>query len=494
MTDNVFAAIDLGSNSFHMVIASLENGELKVVDRIKEMVRLADGLDEDEVLSEKVMDKAVGALGRFGERLRNISPKNIRVVGTNTLRKAKNARVFLDRAIEVLGHDIEIVAGREEARLVYLGVAHSLDSGTRQRLVIDIGGGSTELIVGKGFEPVLRESKYMGCVSFTKKYFPGGKITEANFLEAQIAAQQELRSSVSKFTTLGWADAIGASGTIKSTQNILDANGWAHQEITLSGMKSIRAALVFCGSIDNIDVKGLSEDRYPVYCGGLAILISLFESLKIQKMIISDGAMREGILYDLIGRHENRDIRDNTIDAMMERYKVDRDQADRVEKTALRIYEQLKTSWQIEEHRNERILKWTAQIHEIGLSIAHSNFHKHGSYLLENSDLPGFSRQEQKVFWAVVRSHRRRIKPHRFVDLSKGFAEAGIRIAVILRIAVLLNRSREDKTPEIDAISDPTHLKLKFAPEFLNDNPLTLADLKNEKSYLKEVGIRLSFS
>ncbi len=492
MSDNIFAAIDLGSNSFHMVIASLENGELKVVDRIKEMVRLADGLDDEEMLSDKVITKAIRALSKFGERLRNVPTKNVRVVGTNTLRKAKNAKTFLTKAIEILGHDIEIVAGREEARLVYLGVAHSLDSGDRQRLVIDIGGGSTEVIVGQGFEPVLRESKYMGCVSFTKKYFPNGNITEANFFEAQIAAQQELRSSVSKFTNLGWADAIGASGTIKSTQNVLDANGWAHQEITLSGMKSIRSALVFCGSIENIDLKGLSEDRYPVYCGGLAILISLFESLQIKKMIISDGAMREGILYDLIGRHENRDIRDNTIDALMERYYVDRDQAKRVETTAMQLYEQLKTSWQLDEHRNERILKWTAQIHEIGLSIAHSNFHKHGSYLLENSDLPGFSRQEQKVFWAIVRSHRRRIKPHRFVDLSTGFADAGIRIAIILRIAVLLNRSREDKVPNIDAISDPTHLKLKFDPEFLNDNPLTLADLKSEKSYLKEVGVQLS--
>ncbi len=493
MSDNIFAAIDLGSNSFHMVIASLENDDLKVVDRMKEMVRLADGLDENENLTEHVIEKGIKTLEMFGERLRNIPSKNVRIVGTNTLRKAKNSRAFLDKAREALGHDIEIVAGREEARLVYLGVAHSLDTGSDQRLVIDIGGGSTEFIIGQGFEPIQRESKYMGCVSFTKKYFADGQISESNFRNAQMAAQQELRPIVNNFKSLGWIDAIGASGTIKSTQNILDANGWAHQEITLSGMKSIRSALIFSGSIENIDLKGLSEDRYPVYCGGLAILISLFESLAIQRMMISDGAMREGILYDLIGRNQNRDIRDNTIDAMMTKYNVDRNQAKRVEHLALRFYEQLKTPWQLEA-RHQRVVKWTSRIHEIGLSVAHSNFHKHGSYLLENSDLPGFSRQEQKVFWAVVRSHRRRIKPHRFVDLSTGFSESGIYLAIILRIAALLNRSREDKTPFIEAKADPTRIELKFESNFLDDNPMTLADLKSEKNYLKEVGIQLSIS
>ncbi len=493
MTQNMFAAIDLGSNSFHMVIASLENGELKVIDRIKEMVRLADGLDETEMLTEKVMKKALQALSRFGERLRHVPQKNVRVVGTNTLRKAKNSRQFLKKAIASLGHDIEIVAGQEEARLVYFGVANSIDSGNEKRLVIDIGGGSTELIIGTGFDPIMRESKYMGCVNFTKKYFEKGIISEENFRNAEIAAKQELRSSVGKFTSLGWVDVIGASGTIKSTQNILDINGWGKQEITLKGLKSIRSALIFSGKIKKIQLEGLSPDRYPVYCGGLAILISLFESLKIEKMTASDGAMREGILYDLIGRHENRDIRDNTIDVLMARHQVDVPQAERVKKTAEDIFEKLKGPWQLDEKRFLRILRWSAKIHEIGLSIAHSNFHKHGSYLVENSDLPGFSRQEQKVFWALIRSHRRRIKPHRFIDLSSSYASVGIYLAVILRLAVLLHRSREDARPLIECSADPTHLKLKFPSGFLKANPLTKADLENEKNYLEEVGISFSY-
>lgn len=491
MSENIFAAIDLGSNSFHMVIAQLENNELKVIDRIKDMVRLADGLDENKKLSEEIIERAIQTLKKFGERLRNIPNKNIRVVGTNTLRKATNAREFLRQATHAIGHEIEIVAGTEEARLIYLGVAHSLDSAQTPRLVMDIGGGSTELIIGKGFESLHRESKYMGCVSFTKKFFPEGKISIAAFSAAETAAKQEIRSSVKMFKSFKWSAAIGASGTIKSTQDILAANGWGSHEITTIGLQSIRSHLIFSETIEKVNLAGLSLERRPVYCGGLAILIAVFESLNIKKMIVSEGAMREGILHDLIGRHENRDIRETTIHALMTRHNVDITQAEYVTKSANALFEQLRISWQLNASRFQCLLHWSAQIHEIGLSIAHSNFHKHGSYLLENSDMPGFSRQGQKVLWAIVRSHRRRIKPHRFTDLSSGFDIAALRLAVILRIAALLNRSREGQAPKIIASSDPTHLKLKFPKTFLENNPLTMADLEAEKKYLKEAKIIL---
>lgn len=484
------AAIDLGSNSFHMVIARIVDDELQVVDRIKDMVRLAAGLDEaTNQLDIQSQSRALEALERFGERVHGMPPGSVRAVGTNTLRKAANSRNFLAAAEEALGHPIEIVSGAEEARLIYLGVAHDIGVGGSKRLVVDIGGGSTEFIIGEDFDPIVRESKYMGCVSYSQRWFADGKVTREAYDQAVIAARQELQPNVKKYRDIGWNRAVGASGTIRAIWDMIVSND-IDKSITLSGLKKLRKLTIELGSLDELtSIKGLSTRRAPVLPGGLAILIGAFKSLKIDEMIVSDGALREGAIMDLIGRIQNRDIRDETIANLAAHNQVDEDHAERVEETAMQLLDQVATDWDIEDEVYRRLLRWACRIHEIGLSISHSKYHKHGSYLVENTDLPGFSRGEQKFLWALVRSQRRSFKTHRFSDLHAPYPITGPRLAILLRLSVLLNRSRQD-----DAVPNKLKVKIRkggrqvrmrFPDGWLDDSPLTRADLQEEKRYLK---------
>ncbi len=493
------AAVDLGSNSFHMVIARNADGELQVVDRLKEMVRLAAGLDKNNNLEPDSRERALATMRMFGERLKGLNPNNVRVVGTNTLRKARNSRDFLVRAEEAMGHRIEIVSGVEEARLVYLGVAHSIGKmALEKRLVVDIGGGSTEVIIGTGFEAGVSNSNYMGCVSFSQRFFPDGEITRERFDAAELAARQELRSSEKNFIAEGWDLAIGASGTIKAIHDIIIAQDLHRGGITRDAMKAVRNQICDLGHIEKLELDGLSERRRPVFPGGLAILMGVFKSLKIEEMIISDGAMREGLLYDLLGRMYQLDTRNDTIEQMATRYSVDRDHAEEVEATAMELFDQVESSWHFDDSTIYRkMLRWTARIHEIGLAIAHSGYHKHGSYLVENSDMPGFSRQDQKFLWAMVRSHRRSFKTHRFDSLPEPYPVTAPRLAILLRLAVMLNRSRQETdVPEVKlkVPKNKRHkLKVRFPKGWLDEHPLTRADLEEEKEYLKSAGFKLKF-
>lgn len=482
----VMAAIDLGSNSFHMVIARLADGEIQIIDRIKEMVRLADGLDKDNNLDMASQARALQALDRFAERLRGMPEGSVRAVGTNTLRKAVNTRTFLKQAEAILGHPIEVVAGTEEARLIYLGVANTIGPGGGRRLVMDIGGGSTEFIVGQGFEPLVRESKYMGCVSFTKRFFADGTLKKTAFDKAMLAAEQELRSSEKAYKDLGWETAVGASGTVRAVYDIIVANN-IDKNITMKALKTVRQMLIDAGKVEKIEgIKGVPAGRAPVLAGGLSIMLGAFKSLNIKEMTVSDGALREGLLYDLVGRFKHVDIRDQTIRLMAQKNQVDAGHAQRVENTAMALWEQVAEEWQIDSLRCEQFLSWAAQIHEIGLSIAHSRYHKHGSYLVENADMAGFSREEQKVLWAMIRSHRRSFKIHRYANLHPPFDAVAPRLTVLLRLAVLLNRGRHvDAVPDVKIKAKGNLVKLKFPDGFLYDSPLTRADLAEEENYLK---------
>lgn len=488
--DEQIAAIDLGSNSFHMVIARIVDDELQVVDRIKDMVRLAAGLDEEtNELDLDSQRRALEALERFGERVHGMQPGSVRAVGTNTLRKAANSKTFLSAAEAALGHPIEIVPGAEEARLIYLGVAHDIGVGGSKRLVVDIGGGSTEFIIGEDFDPIIRESKYMGCVSYSQRYFPGGKVTREGYDQAVIAAQQELQASVKSYRELGWKRAVGASGTIRAIWDMSVSNDIG-KTITLDGLKELRKRTIEIGVAEDLnDIKGLSSRRAPVLPGGLAILIGAFKSLKIDEMIVSDGALREGAIIDLVGRLQNRDVRDETIANLAAHNQVDEDHASRVEETALHLLDEVASDWELDGEVYRQFLRWASHIHEIGLSISHSKYHKHGSYLVENTDMPGFSRGEQKFLWALVRSHRRSFKTHRFSDLKSPLPVTGPRLAILLRLSVLLNRSRQDdavpETLKVKIRKGGKQLRLKFPDGWLEDSPLTRADLQEEKRYLK---------
>ncbi len=329
------AAIDLGSNSFHMVVARQVHGEIQLMDGLSEKVQLGAGLDKDNCIDDETQTRALECLGRFAQRIAGIPRGSVRVVGTNTLRQARNARQFIDRAEEVLGHDIEIVAGREEARLIYLGVAHTLADDAGQRLVVDIGGGSTELIIGERFESSETESLHMGCVSFARRFFADGNISEKAFDKAVTAARQEVLSIHANYRRIGWQQSVGASGTIKAISQVCVENGWCDAGITLEGLKKARKRVIKAGSVAKLDLKGLREDRRPIFPSGLAILYGIFEQLNIEYMEVSSGALREGLLYDLLGRFGHEDVRDRSIQSLMNRHHVERSQAERVCETAM---------------------------------------------------------------------------------------------------------------------------------------------------------------
>ncbi len=490
------AAIDLGSNSFHMIVSRIVNQQLDIIDRHKEIVRLAKGLDAEGRLTPEAMDIAFDCLSRMGQRVRDMPRGSVRIVGTNTLRKARNSAAFVCRASEILNHPIEIIRGREEARLIYLGVSHSLADDGKRKLVVDIGGGSTELIIGEQFEPMYTESLYMGCVTMTDNAFLEGVITDKLWRQAIIKALLELQPIANLYRGVGWEMAVGASGTIQAVAGVIAAQGWNTHGIDMQSLDRLSELLIEAGSIDKLDIKGLASDRVPVFAGGVVVLQAVFKALNVTHMIVSDGALREGLIYDLIGRLQHSDVRQPTIDHLMKRFDVDMQQSRRVRETAARLFEAVSSEWSLDESHIS-LLDWAASLHEIGLSISHSQFHKHGAYLIRNADLPGFSRQEQSAVALLVRSHRRKFPLTEFDEFSNGQVKPLIKLAVILRLAVLLNRSRNSAQGEcsIPALkAGKTTIEIEFEQGMLKDHPLTQADLENEAAYLKAASLKLKYS
>jgi len=485
------AAIDLGSNSFHMLIARYSGHDVRILDRLREPVRLAAGLSADKRLSEEAQDRAVACLERFGQRLAHVPPNHIRAVGTNTIRRARNAREFATRAQAALGAPIEVVSGQEEARLIYLGVTqtHAIDA--ERRLIVDIGGGSTEIIAGSGADVLEAHSLYMGCVDYSQRFFPKGEIDRERFRAAETAASLELQSIERPLQRHGWETVIGASGTVHAISTMLRLNGYSDR-ITLAGMKKLRKALVRSGSIESAPIRGLQASRAPVLPGGLSILIAIFKTLGLEWMRAAPGALREGLLYDLVGRIRHEDIRDRTIRRVTEQYHVDRDQALRVERAALQLYDQLENAIDGDRREVRRLLGWASRLHEIGLAVSHTGFHKHGAYLVQHSDMPGFSADEQTRVAVLIRTHRRKLANALFGDLPPDRVESMKRLCVLLRLAVLLNRSRTDAAiPATSVDDDWKRLRLIFASGWMIDHPLTVADLEQEAAYLSSVAIQL---
>jgi len=489
----IIAAVDLGSNSFHLIVARLHNGEVRVIDRLREMVRLGDGFDTQRRIVPEAEQRALACLTRFGERLSGLPVDCVRVVGTNTLRSAYNSEPLIEAMEQALGHPVSIVSGVEEARLIYLGVAHSLAADGRRRLVMDIGGGSTELIIGKGFKTRHMQSMYMGCVSLTQTRFSNGKITRKAMKHALLDVRVELEPVVTTFRKLGWDRPIGASGTIRAVDKVIRAADWSRADITLAALHKLKNALIEIGHIDRLDqLAGLSEERAPVFVGGMMVLLGTFEALGIDSMEVSDGALREGLLYELVGRIRDEDIRSRSIDELALRYRLDGDHAAQVKKDALNLLSQVADSWNLQDKSWRQLLGWAAQIYEIGLSIAHSQYHKHGAYIAEYSDLAGFSRQEQKLLATLIRAHRRKFPVAVFRELPKSQRRPMQRLAVLLRLAVLFHRSRNsDVVPEIKLKVKKGALQLHFPGGWLEQHPLTNSDLGQEATYLVAVDIEL---
>jgi len=487
----LLAAVDLGSNSFHMVVARYEHGEPRVIDRLRDSVRLAAGLRPDGTLEPARREKAIACLARFGQRLRVLPPERVRAVATNTVRRLAAPASFLGPAEQELGHPIEVVSGREEARLIYLGVAHGIPESSQRRLVIDIGGGSTEFIIGQHFEALEKESLQMGCVASTLRFFRDGKLTQKRWKQAQTEIAVELQQFAADYRSQGWGDTIGSSGTIKAIGSVLQAAGWSDSGITWPALEKMRDAMLDCGSVERLRLPGLAEERASVLPGGLAILEAAFVALDLKQMRICETAMREGLLYDMIGRAEHRDPRAASIAALAQRYAVDTAHATRVEATALALFDQVARDWQLGNAERDW-LTWAARIHEIGLAIAHSQHHVHGAYIIENSDLAGFARHEQQVLAAILRGHRRKPDDNALRGLPERLRRPTARVTALLRLAVLLQRGRAaDPPPPLDLQADDRLLQLKLAREWLDAHPLTRADLEQERDYLKQFDIKL---
>ncbi len=494
-TTETYAAIDLGSNSFHMIVANVIDGRIQVVDKLKDMVRLAGGLDDRQRLSEEAMNTALECLQRFGQRIKEIPKSNVRAVGTNTMRQARNGKVFLKKAREALGKSIEVISGREEARLIYLGVAYSNYHETEQRLVIDIGGGSTEFAIGQGYHARLMESLYMGCVNMSNRFFASGEITAKKMRKAILAARQELETIDNKYKRAGWENVYGSSGTIIAIRDVIKGQGSTDIGISLAGLEKLKEDLIAKGHIGKLELPGLSATRAPVFAGGVAILCAAFEALNLQIMNVSESALREGLLLDLIGRKHNQDIRHKTVADLISRYNVDADHAKRVEATVKTCFKQLKDSWSLDKESDLKPLRWAATLHEIGFAIAHNQYHKHGAYLLNHSDLPGFSREEQSRLAFLVRCHRRKIAMEELALLPEDLHEKLLRLCVILRLAVVLNRGRSPNAlPEFQLSAANGNMSIRFPDNWLAEHPLTEADIATEAEYLSAIKITLAFS
>ena len=491
----MLAAVDLGSNSFHLQIGRVVDGQIYPLDAVREVVRLGAGLGADKRIDRATQAAALEALAKFGERLRGFTRGAVRAVGTNALRVAKNSPAFLREGRQALGFPIEVISGREDARLIYLGVAHALPVSSKRRLVVDVGGGSTEFIIGTGLEPQLTESLYMGCLSYSLKYFPEGRIDKARMKAAELAARQEIASLKKQYRESGGREAVGSSGTARSIESILRDNGFAEAGITREGLERLRERLLKLESADPDRIAGLRANRAPVLPGGVAILRAVLDELDIESMQVSDGALRHGVLYALLGRVEHRDMREATVAQFARRYHVDAAQAERVRNLALALYDALKPGPLFHDERDDdedrRMLGWAARLAEIGLSIARAQYHKHSAYVLANADMPGFSKMEQTKLARLVLAHRGKLAKMQ----DAGLEPSDWKTVLALRIASLILRSRTDaRLPFLRVASDVGGFAIDLPQAWLDDNPLSAAALEAEAETWKSVDLRLAVS
>ncbi|QGZ56144.1 exopolyphosphatase [Paraburkholderia acidiphila] len=488
----LLAAVDLGSNSFRLIVGRVEEtdagSQIYPVDALREPVRLAAGLSKDKLLDRASQVRGWDALKRFGERLRDFHPDQVRAVATNTLRVAKNSREFLSEAEAALGFPIEVIAGREEARLIYAGAAHSVPASAGKRFVVDIGGGSTEFIIGAHYTPIRMESLYIGCVSHSRQFFPSGNVDEYTMRQAELAATREIQIISADYRKTGWDQAIGSSGTARALAELVEANGFNDPGIThgisRGGLERLKRALIKAENVNRLKLVALKPDRIPVLAGGLSIMIAVFEELGIDYVDTTDGALRLGVLYDLLGRSQHEDMRTVTVEGFMRRYGVDRAQAGRIGELAVKFYDQFEEPDEERREENRMFLTWAASLHEIGLSISHSAYHKHSAYIASNADMPGFSRTDQARLAALVLGHvgkLGKLSQTRDVEWPLLFC---------LRLAALLTRRRADVgLPHITVAQEGNGYEVLLPNAWVQNNPLTDYNLVQEAAEWGKIGI-----
>ncbi|VVE75430.1 exopolyphosphatase [Pandoraea anapnoica] len=501
----LLAAVDLGSNSFRLIIGRVEETsagtQIYQVDALREPVRLAAGLNAEKYLDHPSQQRGWDVLKRFGERLRGFHPDQVRAVATNTLRVAKNAQDFLGEAQRALGFPIEVIAGREEARLIYAGAAHSVPTCPGNRLVVDIGGGSTEFIIGQDYEPLIMESLYIGCVSHSRQFFPSGNVDEYAMKQAELAARREIQIISSAFREAGWSQAIGSSGTARALAELLEANGFNDggvHGLTRGGLERLKRALIKAENANRLKLAGLKQDRIPVLPGGLSIMLSVFNELEVDHMETTDAALRLGVMYDLLGRTQHQDMRAVTVEQFVRRYGVDRAQAERVGRLAVSLYRQLPVDFDVVDgdasddaqdegrEEGEALLNWASSLHEMGLSISHSAYHKHSAYIGSNADMPGFSRPDQARLAELLLGHVGKLG-----KLASQAQQVDWQLLFCLRLAVLFCRRRTDALPEsidVERLDDGFQVSVPRA--WIEANPLTDYSLQREAQEWEKIGMR----
>ena len=490
-----FAAVDLGSNSFHMVVARWDDDHARLIDRLREPVRLASGLLPDGGLDKMVQQRALGALGRFAERIQHLPEAQVRAVGTNALRQASRGDDFLRAAEDVLGHEIEVISGQEEARLIHLGVMRSAHPPGENCLVLDIGGGSTEIILGTPRHVQHAHSLEMGCVGFTRTWFEDARITRKSMKRATKAAREHLRPHARQYRE-GWEHALGASGTFRAAIACGARQGWGEPDrLTRDGLVSLMDAVIDAGHADALLSLGISSSRAPVFAAGLSICRALFDVFDIEVLRRAEGALREGVLHDLIGRATDRDAREATVHRLMQRYAVDPAQAARVESTALRLLEQCFASWRLPAVQARQYLSWAARLHEIGLAVSHDGYQGHGAYLLKHSHLPGFSREAQSLLATLVGRHRASLREDAVARLPERRQATAIRLVALLRLAVALHRSRApEMLPSLGITAKRDAIDLGLPEGWLDARPLTRRLLTDDVDRLAAHGLTLTFA
>jgi exopolyphosphatase / guanosine-5'-triphosphate,3'-diphosphate pyrophosphatase len=498
---DLVAAVDLGSNSFRMLVAQVietpSGTQLRPIDTLRESVRLAAGLTDNKLLGNDAYQRGLTAIRRFGERIRGFDPSKVRAVATNTLRVAKNAANFISDAEAALGFPIEVIAGVEEARLIYIGAAHEVPAVQGNRLVVDIGGGSTELIIGKGYEPKLMESLYIGCVSHSLRFFPKGNIDAHTFKEAELAARREIQVIAGAYLKSGWKQVIGSSGTARALAELIAENNFNDPSdipamgvnsssglITRSGLRAMKKHLLKYENLSKVELPGLKDDRRSVWPGGLAIMIAIFDELGIESMEVTDAALRIGVLYDLLGRSQHDDMRFVTVEQFMQRYAVDREQATRVGNLAVNFLQQLPKPEIESRTENVALLQWAANLHEIGLSISHNGYHKHSAYIAAYADMPGFSKNDQARLAALLIGHTGKLGKLAHND---GFSDW--RMLFCLRLAQLLCRGRSaENLPQVKVSESNGAFMVTLSRDWSQEHPLTEFSLQKEMADWERIG------
>ena len=500
---DLVAAVDLGSNSFRMLVAQVvktpSGTQLRPIDTLRESVRLAAGLTDNKLLGNDAYQRGLTAIRRFGERIRGFDPSKVRAVATNTLRVAKNAPSFIRDAEEALGFPIEVIAGVEEARLIYIGAAHEVSAVQGNRLVVDIGGGSTEFIIGKGYEPKLMESLYIGCVSHSLRFFPKGNIDAHAFKEAELAARREIQVISGAYLKSGWKQVIGSSGTARALADLIAENNFNGQQsegltmgrvngasglITRDGLRAMKKHLLKYENLSQVELHGLKDDRRSVWPGGLAIMIAVFDELGIESMEVTDAALRVGVLYDLLGRSQHDDMRFVTVEQFMQRYAVDREQAKRVGIHAAEFLSQLPKPDSEDREDNIALLQWAANLHEIGLSIAHNGYHKHSAYIAGNADMPGFSKNDQARLAALLIGHAGKLG-----KLANNSSFRDWRMLFCLRLSQVLCRGRSDiQLPKVKVSEVDGSYIVSLSKDWVEEHPLTEFSLLKEAAEWERIG------